>query len=143
MNKKSINTHAISNELAGGASLFFSKPVIPSPVSELPNVIEPEPENKKDTSSAADGNHDVMKSSSDEVNYRKWKDIIENTETHNSSLRLSNEENYAAEDLINELKRNLKIKSSLNEIVRLGLLHIIHDFNQNRESSLIYKVKKS
>ena len=137
MNKKSINTHAISNELAGGASLFFSKPGIPSLVSELPNVTEPDPQINKDT------NHDVTTSSSDEVNFRKWKDIIENTETHNSSLRLSNEENYAAEDLVNELKRNLKIKSSLNEIVRLGLLYIIRDFNQNRESSLIYKVKKS
>jgi hypothetical protein len=137
MNKKSINTHAISNELAGGASLFFSKPGIPSPVSETPTVTEPDPQANKDT------NHDVTTSSSDEVNFRKWKDIIENTETHNSSLRLSNEENYAAEDLVNELKRNLKIKSSLNEIVRLGLLYIIRDFNQNRESSLIYKVKKS
>ena len=137
MNKKSINTHAISNELAGGASLFFSKPSIPSPASEIPIVTEPDPYTNKDI------NHDVVTSSSDEVDFRKWKDIIENTETHNSSLRLSNKENYAAEDLVNELKRNLKIKSSLNEIVRLGLLHIIHDFNQNRESSLIYKVKKS
>ena len=137
MNKKSINTHAISNELAGGASLFFSKPVIPSPASEIPTVTEPYPQINKDI------NHDVTTSSSNEVDLRKWKDIIENTETHNSSLRLSNEENYAAEDLVNELKRILKIKSSLNEIVRLGLLHIIHDFNQNRESSLIYKVKKS
>ena len=137
MNKKSINTHAISNELAGGASLFFSKPGILSPVSETPTVTEPDPQINKGI------NHDVVTSLSHEVNFRKWKDIIENTETHNSSLRLSNEENYAAEDLVNELKRNLKIKSSLNEIVRLGLLYIIRDFNQNRESSLIYKVKKS
>ena len=137
MNKKSINTHAISNELAGGASLFFAKPGIPSPVSETPTVTEPDPQINKGI------NLDVVTSLSDEVNFRKWKDIIENTETHNSSLRLSNEENYAAEDLVNELKRILKIKSSLNEIVRLGLLYILRDFNQNRESSLIYKVKKS
>jgi len=88
-------------------------------------------------------NHNVATSSLHEVTLRVWKDTIENTETHNSSLRLTNEENYAVEDLINELKRNLKVKASLNEVARLGLLYIIHDFKQNREKSLVYKVKKS
>ena len=86
---------------------------------------------------------DVTTSSLHEVNFRVWKDTIENTETHSSSLRLTNEENYAVEDLVNELKRSLKVKTSLNEAARLGLLYIIRDFKQNREKSLIYKVKKS
>jgi hypothetical protein len=88
-------------------------------------------------------NHNVTTSSLHEVPYRVWKDAIENTETHNSSLRLTNEENYAVEDMINELKRSLKVKTSLNEVARLGLLYIIHDFKINREKSLVYKVKKS
>ncbi len=83
--------------------------------------------------------HDVLH----DVNLRGWKEIIENTETHNSSLRLTTEESDEVEDLIKELKRRLKIKTSLNEVARLGLLYILHDFKKNRESSLIYKVKTS
>ena len=86
---------------------------------------------------------DVMTSSLHDVNMRSWRDIIENTETHNSSLRLTTGESDDIEDLIKELKRKLKVKTSLNEIARLGLLYLLHDFKKNRESSLVYKVKKS
>ncbi len=90
-----------------------------------------------------EGREDVTTSSRHDVNYRAWRDIIENTETHNSSLRLTAEENFAVEDVITELKRNLKIKTSLNELARLGLLYLIHDFKTHRENSVVYKVKKS
>ena len=180
MSKKHLNTTAISNELKGGASLFFSKspstsqpteqleePIIKqtelinrvektseSEIQNKPTISNPEkpsPIISKTKEASHDGsestvkelNHDVTTSSLHEVNYRELKDIIENTETHNSSLRLTNEENYAVEDMVNELKRSLKVKTSLNEVVRLGLLYIIHDFKANREKSLIYKVKKS
>ena len=86
---------------------------------------------------------DVTTSSRHDVNYRAWRDIIENTETHNSSLRLTAEENFAVEDVITDLRRHLKIKTSLNEVARLGLLYLIHDFKQHRENSVLYKVKKS
>jgi hypothetical protein len=86
---------------------------------------------------------DVRTLSLHDVNMRLWRDIIENTETHNSSLRLTTEESDNIEDLIKELKRKLKVKTSLNEIARLGLLYLLHDFNKNRENSLVYKVKKS
>ena len=84
-----------------------------------------------------------MTSSFHDVNLRDWKDTIENTETHNSSLRLTTEEGEHIEDLITDLKRKFKIKTSLNEVARLGLLHIVQDFKKNGENSLIYKVKKS
>jgi hypothetical protein len=86
---------------------------------------------------------DVMTSSLHDVNLRAWRDTIENTETHNSSLRLTTEEGDGIEDLIKELKRKLKVKTSLNEVARLGLLYILHDFKKCRDNSLIYKVKKS
>jgi hypothetical protein len=86
---------------------------------------------------------DVMTSSLHDVNLRAWRDIIENTETHNSSLRLTTEEGDGIEDLIKELKRKLKVKTSLNEVARLGLLYILRDFKKHRENSLIYQVKKS
>ena len=90
-----------------------------------------------------EGVNDVMTSLLQDVNFRVWRDTIENTETHNSSLRLTNDEVYEVEDLINELRRNLKVKTSLNEVARLGLLYIIHDFKKKRKNSLVYKVKKS
>ena len=89
------------------------------------------------------GRNNVVTSSRHDVNYRAWRDIIENTETHNSSLRLTAEENFAVEDVITDLKRQLKIKISLNEVARLGLLYLVHDFKKHREKSLLYKVKKS
>ena len=89
------------------------------------------------------GSDKVITSSRHDVNYRTWRDIIENTETHNSSLRLTAEENFAVEDVITDLKRHLKVKTSLNELARLGLLYLIHDFKKHRENSLLYKVKKS
>jgi hypothetical protein len=86
---------------------------------------------------------DVTTSSHHDVNYRRWRDIIEDTEVHNSALRLTNEESYAVEDLVSELRRKYKIKTSMNEIARLGLLYIINDFKKDKPQALIIKVKKS
>jgi hypothetical protein len=87
--------------------------------------------------------NDVTTSSRHDAKLRTWRDIIENTETHNSSLRLTTEEGEHIEKLITNLKRKFKIKTSLNEVARLGLLHIVQDFKKNGDNSLIYKVKKS
>jgi len=78
-----------------------------------------------------------------DVNYRVWREIIEETESHNSSLRITNEEKYAVKDLIDELERKYKVRTPLNEIARLGLLYIIDNFKKERVESLIMKVKKS
>jgi len=86
---------------------------------------------------------DVMTSALQDVNLRNWRDTIENTQTRGSSLRLTNEEIYAVEDVIQDLERLLNIKTSINELARLGLLFLIHDFKHNGEKSLMYKVKKS
>ena len=86
---------------------------------------------------------DVMTSVLQDVNLRDWRDTIENTQTRGSSLRLTNEEIYAVEDVIKDLERLLHIKTSINELARLGLLFLIHEFKQNGEKLLVYKVKKS
>lgn len=88
-------------------------------------------------------NNDVMTSSRHGANLRKWRDIIENTEVQNSALRVTKEERYAIEDLVSELRRKYKIKTSMNEIARLGLLYIIDDFKKEKQQALIIKVKKS
>jgi len=140
-------------KMGGGAldqELFKKKQI---PLSSTDNsdktITSPTPEspspgrkhsNKKVNNSAT---NDVITSPLHDVNLRAWRDTIENTETHNSSLRLTTDEGEHIEDLITDLKRKFKIKTSLNEIARLGLLHIVQDFKKNSENSLVYKVKKS
>ena len=80
-----------------------------------------------------DSRTDVTTSSLHDVNLRGWRDTIENTETHNSSLRMTTDEGDNIEDVIQELKRKLKVKTSLNEVARLGLLYVVDDFKKNRE----------
>jgi hypothetical protein len=97
----------------------------------------------KPTSEPKLRSHDVTTSLSHDVDFRKWRDIIEDTETRNSSLRITSSEKYDIEDLIGELERKYKIKTSLNEIARLGILYLIDDFKKGKLNSLIMKVKKS
>ena len=139
-------------KLGGGAldQELFKKQTPLSPTDNSEKVIKsstPEsstPVSKQSTKKVnKSAINDVMTSSLQDVKLRGWKDTIENTETHNSSLRLTTEEGEHIEDLITDLKRTYKIKTSLNEIARLGLLHIVQDFKKHGENSLIYKVKKS
>jgi hypothetical protein len=87
--------------------------------------------------------HDVTTSARQNVDYRAWKDIIENTETHNSALRLTRKERYDVEDVVSDLERTHHIKTSMNELARLGLLSILRDYKQRKQQSLVYKVKKA
>jgi hypothetical protein len=86
---------------------------------------------------------DVTTSERHDVDHRAWRDVIEDTDARNSSLRITNNEKYAVKDLVDELERKYKIKTSLNELARLGLLYILDDFKKNKLNSLIIKVKKS
>jgi hypothetical protein len=109
-----------------------AKPPEKTPLPKVPN----EPETQKTLT-------DVMTSLLQDVNLRDWRDTIENTQTRGSSLRLTNEEIYAVEDVIQDLERLLNIKTSMNELARLGLLFLMHELKQNGDKSLVYKVKKS
>jgi hypothetical protein len=95
------------------------------------------------TASAQDVKPDVMTSWRQEIDLKQWQEVIENTETQNSALRLTSEERYAVEDVVNELRRQYGIKTSMNEIARLGLLLLVHDFQQSKKASLIHQVKKA
>lgn len=86
---------------------------------------------------------DVMMSALQDVNLRAWREVIENTETQNTALRITSEERYAIEDVVNELRRKEKVKTSMNEIARLGLIYLIYDFKKNGHESILYKVKKT
>lgn len=133
-----------------GVDAFFSQsPTQPTEKKYEEEVasLSPTPSKEKTTKSsqnkAKSSSDDVMTSSRQDVNNRKWRDIIEDTEVTNSALRLTREERYQVEDLVQELRRKYKIKTSMNEVVRLGLLYIIDDFKKNKSDALIIKVKKS
>ena len=122
-----------------------------SPASPMrPSPTHPSHDGEKQTvhesdmqATMTDGMHDVMTSQLTGVNLKAWQAVIEDTETQNSALRLTSTERYAVEDVVNELRRQEKIKTSMNEIARLGLLLLIHDFKQNKRRSLLYQVKQA
>jgi hypothetical protein len=137
-------TASLKESKGQGVGAFFPPPPTntsdkqsakPTEKTSLPNVLK-EPETQKTLP-------DVMTSVLQDVNLREWRDTIENTQTRGSSLRLTNEEIYAVEDVIKDLERLLHIKTSMNELARLGLLFLMHEFKQNGEKSLVYQVKKS
>ena len=97
----------------------------------------------KENLPTSDERHDVMTSPLHDVNLRAWREVIENTETQNSALRLTSAERFAVEDVVNDLRRKEKVKTSMNEIARLGLLLLIHDFVKNKRTSLLYRIKKA
>ncbi len=77
------------------------------------------------------------------VNLSDWRGRIENTETHTSTLRITAAERDRIEDLVRDLRRKHKIKTSMNELARLGLLLLEHDFRTRGEESVIHHVKGS
>ena len=158
--KKQLPTDLISSELAE-SSVFFQK----APTQDVPSKPQSRLEsNHSAIVGAGDEQHrtsrqpaneevkqeintdvmiDVMTSQIQDINLKQWQETIENTETQNSALRLTSEERYAVEDVVSELRRKYGIKTSMNEIARLGLLLLIADFKKNRKVSLIHTVKKA
>jgi hypothetical protein len=118
-------------------------PAPPSPIPPPQAVAQPTGSASNPQAIAPDVRRDVMTSGLQDVRLKAWQEVIENTETQNSALRLTNVERYAIEDAVNELRRQYGIKTSMNEIARLGLLFLLHDFKQNRRNSLLYQVKKA
>jgi len=139
-------TQSLKESQGQGAGVFFPPPPKTSPDTNTQDVKPTEkipvpPAPHEDDS--PDTRHDVTTSMRQDINYRAWKDIIENTETHNSALRLTREERYEVEDVVSDLERTHHIKTSMNELARLGLLSLIRDYKQRKQQSLVYKVKKS
>ena len=137
-------TASLKESKGQGVGVFFPTPpthtadnqdVNPTDTPTVPRAPEQEQRQKTLT--------DVMTSVLQDVNIREWRDTIENTETRGSSLRLTNDEIYAVEDVIQDLERLLKIRTSMNELARLGLLFLVHEFKKHGEKSIVYKVKKS
>jgi hypothetical protein len=120
------------------------KPEVRPPVDKPQILIKPSQMEKTGKEEINDdGDHDVTASTRHDINYRAWNDLIEDTEKHNSSLRITKREKFDVEDFIKDLERKHGVKTSLNELARLGILYLIDDYKKNRTNSLVYKVKKS
>ncbi len=85
---------------------------------------------------------DVVTSLLEGVDVTRWRELIADTETHNSALRLTAAERDAVEDLVRDLRRADRIKTSMNELARLGLLLIVDDFRRRSAKSIIHRIKK-
>jgi len=86
--------------------------------------------------------HDVMTSVSREE-VTRWRKMLANSETHGSALRLSAQERDDVEDCVLLLRRTYGIKTSMNELVRLGLLLLVRDVRTRKSKSVICAVKES
>ena len=164
--KKQLPTEAIASELTQ-SSVFFQKPTADQPHEPVERPVQAKPiqphsppaphhspppatsqsqqpaEQAGKQDSSPDVMTSIMTSQSQAIDFRKWQEIIEDTETQNSALRLTSEERYEIEDVVSELRRKYGIKTLMNEIARLGLLLLIHDFKKNRKESVIHNVKKA
>lgn len=149
--KKSINTSNLKGQLSD--STFFSRDgKSDSEALQEPVVSEATPNSPDVNLDVSDDvNTDVMTDITTSsaspllqgVNIKKWRELIEDTETQNSTIRLTRKERDEIEDLVSELKRKYKIKTSMNEVARLGLLLLIQDFKKNKTKSIVHEVKKS
>lgn len=153
--KKKIDETAVMSELS--SSKFFRPPTAKpgAKKAQQQKTVSSKVEDTPHTRVGDDGPHDRTKdvqtdvntdaatSLLQDVNKRGWKEIIENPETHNSSLRISLSEREKIEDVVRELRRKYKIKASMNEIARLGLLVLAQDFKKRRSKSIIAAVKTS
>lgn len=86
---------------------------------------------------------DVVTSLLEGTDLGAWREVLANTETHGSAFRLSSAERDAVEDLVRDLRRVERIKTSMNELARLGLMLLIHDFRKRGDKSVVFRVKKS
>ena len=89
------------------------------------------------------GAHGVSVSVLEGVDLDGWREVLANTETHSSTYRLTEGERRLAEDLVRDLWRTYRIKTSMNELARLGLMLLEHDFRRRKSQSIINDIKKS
>lgn len=138
---KTLDTTSITNELREG-SAFFNATQKKATKKEKPKTTKTvRTSRRRDVMTSS--RKKVQKQRTDAPDYRSWRKTIENTEVQNSSLRLTPEEKINIEDLTMTLKRKYKIKTSMNELARLGLLYLLADFDKDSSESLIVKVKES
>ena len=132
---KKLNIPSIANELKGESSFFK-----PAPTSKR----------RHDVTTSRSKKRRVVKPTTPSPisarpynKYELWGEIISDTNTQNTTMRLTSEESNKVGDFTRNLRRKKKIRISMNELARLGLLFLMDDFNDNGDKSVVAKVKKT
>ena len=130
--KKNLVTPNLINELKGESSFFK-----PAPTSTR----------RHDVTTSQKKTKKVEKTTTQSPirphnKYELWGEIITDGSTQNTTMRLTSEESDKVSDFTRNLRRNKKIRISMNELARLGLLFLIDDFNDNGDKSVVARVKK-
>ena len=89
-----------------------------------------------------DSTKDPMTSVLDDVDLVRWRDVLADTVTLSSTFRLTEEERRVVEDAVRDLRRTDRIKTSMNELARLGLMFLVHDLRRHGAKSVIHRVKR-
>ncbi len=128
-------------------------PVSNLPVEEAPQTMETVPNQPVVTPSVPDATAEVSESPRHDVmtdvmmsvlpeDISLWRKVLAVSETHNSALRLSAQERDDIEDCVLLLRRKFGIKTSMNELARLGLLLLVRDVRMRKSESLVSAVKQ-
>ena len=156
MSKKQLPVEDITNELAGGASLFFPSPgrnpsmkkVNKSPITpgvSTRKVIKKVNEQKNKTDSAITpsrhrgSKHDSMTSRYHDTIYETIRKAVKTFGKEVSTHRLTPEEKKAMADIVYAY-RGRGIRTSENELSRIAINFLINDYRDNGENSLIEKI---
>ena len=124
---KKLNVPTIANELKGESS-FFKPPTTPSRRHDV--KVKKKVEKKSES---------VLKPHN---KYELWGEIIADASTQHTTVRLTAQESDNVSGFTRKLRRKHKIRISMNELARLGLLFLMDDFNDNGNDSIVAKAKK-
>lgn len=123
------------------------------PVAKAPHALTTAPKQPTMTPSDPDVTDEVNESSRSDVvtdvmtsvlreDITLWRRILAGSETHNSALRVSAQERDDVEDCVLLLRRKFGIKTSMNEMARLGLLLLVRDVRTRKSESIVCAVKQ-
>ena len=156
MSKKELPIESITNELAGGASLFFTSPkpkpsakkIRKSPVVERVSTrkfvkkardVKDEIDDAITPSRYRDSKHDSMIASYHDSTLEPIRKTLKTFGKEVSTHRLTPEEKKAMADIVYAY-RGRGIRTSENEFARIAINFLVNDHRENGGNSLVEKV---
>jgi hypothetical protein len=139
---KKLDTSAITNELSGSSAFFRpNKPQLPKTETDAPPT--PLPTTKIPiTNEGTDASKKASKSASmlaDKMSIDAIRKSVKHSGKEVTFVRLTSEEKALLGDIVYTYKKQ-GIKTSENEIARIGLNQLIADYKVNGQNSILAKV---
>lgn len=135
MSKKRVNTAALANELREG-SVFFQPP---SPTVQEVEKPKEEAVNSDDTMTPR--NHDTVIPRYQDRLVELLRAAVKKFGKEAATHRFTPEEKQAIAEVVFTYGRQ-GVRTSENEISRIGVNFLIEDYKQNGENSILHKVLK-